>query len=249
MIVRKTHQGLHVIFQASHGLLAGKIAEQLMIKYRPPLWLETLVAVVEHDDQQLDFKEKNYLSELGIPLDFTEDSESVMTSVKRANRVFAHAKSKSLWTALLVSYHLDFLYGSFRDKSVKASQFLGAQAAFRKETVTYFGINEDKAASYYAILKFCDRCSLILCKDEVPDAERKLEINTSIEGNTYYISREINGNLSVSPWCFEADSFELSIEETVLEQTKYKNQKELADVLEATPRRNVTWKFEKFFEQ
>jgi hypothetical protein len=66
MIVRKTHRGLHVIFQASHGLLAGKIAEQLKIKYRPSLWLDTLVAIVEHDDQQLDFKENNYLSELGI---------------------------------------------------------------------------------------------------------------------------------------------------------------------------------------
>ncbi|WP_194775271.1 DUF3891 family protein [Pararhodonellum marinum] len=245
MIVRKTDQGLHVIFQASHGLLAGKIADQLMIKYRPLLWLETLIAVVEHDDQQLDYKEKNYLSELGIPLDFTEDSESAIKSIKRAKRVFDQAKSKSLWTALLVSFHLDFLYESLREKNVKAKQFLDAQKAFRKETVSYFGIDEDKAASQYALVKFCDRCSLILCKNEVPDAERKLEINTSIDGKTYFIFRQKNQNLSITPWCFEADAFELSIEETVLEQTKFKNKKELKDVLEATPRRNVTWKFAK----
>ncbi|WP_194975968.1 DUF3891 family protein [Aquiflexum lacus] len=245
MIVRKTQQGLHVIFQASHGLLAGKIAEQLMIKYRPLLWLETLVAVVEHDDQQLDYKEKNYLSELGIPLDFSEDSNSAIKSIKRAKRVFDQAKSKSLWTALLVSFHLDFLYETLREKNVKAKQFLDAQKAFREETVSYFGIDQDKAVSYYAILKFCDRCSLILCKDEVPDAERKLEINTSIDGKTYFIYRQKSGNLSIEPWCFEADSFELSIEETVLEQTKYKSQQELKDVLGATPRRNLAWKFEK----
>nr|MBI1229778.1 DUF3891 family protein [Cytophagales bacterium] len=245
MIVRKTHQGLHIIFQASHGLLAGKIAEHVKIKYRPFLWLDTLVAIVEHDDQQLDFKENNYLSDLGIPLDFTEDSKSVLKSIKRAKRVFDHAKSKSSWTALLVSFHLDFLYGSLGEESIKAKQFLEAQRAFRKETITHFGIDEDKATSYYEILKFCDRCSLILCKEEVPDAERKLEINTSIDGKTFFIYRRKNGNLSVTPWCFEADTFELSIEETILEQTKYKNQQELKDVIEATPRTSVTWKFEK----
>jgi hypothetical protein len=245
MIVRKTHKGLHVIFQASHGLLAGKIAEQLMVKYRPTLWLETLVAVVEHDDQQFDYKEKNYLSELGIPMDFTEDPENPMKAIKRAQRVFDQAKSKSLWIALLVSFHLDFLYDSLREKSVKAKQFLDEQKAFRKETVSFFGMDEEKAASHYALVRFCDRCSLILCKDEVPDSERKLEINTSIDGKTYFIYCQKNGNLTVTPWCFEADSFEMSIEETILEQTKFKNQQELKDVLEATPRRIVTWRFEK----
>ncbi|PRY84748.1 DUF3891 family protein [Mongoliibacter ruber] len=245
MIVRKTHQGLHVIFQASHGLLAGKIAEQLMVKYRPPLWLETLVAVVEHDDQQLDYKEKNYLSELGIPLDFSEDSTGAIKSIKRAKRVFVQAKSKSIWTALLVSFHLDFLYGSLKEKNVKAKLFLNAQKAFRKKAIAYFGIEEKKALAHYALLSFCDRCSLILCKDEVPDTERKLEINTSIDGKTYYIHRQKNGTLCIEPWCFETDSFELSIEETILEQTKYKNQEELKDVLDTLPRRNMTWKFEK----
>jgi hypothetical protein len=58
MIVKKSSEGLHIIWQSTHGLLAGKIAEQLKIKLRPKLWLETLVAIVEHDDQQLDFDEK-----------------------------------------------------------------------------------------------------------------------------------------------------------------------------------------------
>jgi hypothetical protein len=178
-------------------------------------------------------------------LDFTEDSKSTLKSIKRANRVFDHAKSKSSWTALLVSFHLDFLFGSLAEESLKAKQFLEVQRAFRKETISHFRIDKDKATSHYEILKFCDRCSLILCKDEVPDAARKLEINTSIDGKTYFISRKKNGYFTVPPWCFEADTFELSIEETILEQTKYKNQQELKDIIEATPRTSVTWKFEK----
>lgn len=245
MIVNKSSNGLHVIYQASHGLLAGKIAEQVMLKYRPVLWLETLVAVVEHDDQQLDYDEKNYLSKLGMPLDFSEDSVSVSKVLKRAKRVFHHAKGKSLWTALLVSFHLDFLYDSLRGKSIKAKRFLDAQKIFREETITYFGINEDEAASYYQIVSFCDRCSLILCKDEIPDAERKIEINTSLDGKNYFIHRKKNEKLSITPWCFEANSFKLSIEETILEQTKFKNQKQLRDVLEASQRNILIWEFEK----
>lgn len=245
MIVNKSSKGLHVIYQASHGLLAGKIAEQVMIKYRPVQWLETLVAVVEHDDQQLGYDEKNYLSKHGMPLDFSEDSVSVSKVLKRAKRVFHHAKGKSLWTALLVSFHLDFLYDSLRGKSIKAKRFLDAQKIFRKETISYFGINESEAASHYQLLRFCDRCSLILCKDEIPDAERKIEINTSLDGKNYFIHRKKNEKLSITPWCFEANSFELSIEETILEQTKFKNQKQLRDVLEASQRNILIWEFEK----
>ena len=58
MIVRKSSEGFHIIYQAAHGLLAGKIAQELKHKFRPPYWLETLVAVIEHDDQQLNFEEK-----------------------------------------------------------------------------------------------------------------------------------------------------------------------------------------------
>jgi hypothetical protein len=124
MIVKKSSEGLHIIWQSTHGLLAGKIAEQLKIKLRPKLWLETLVAIVEHDDQQLDFDEKNYLSDVGMPLDFTEDTVNVTKVLKRAKRVFRQAKSKSLWTALLVSFHLEFLYADLVKSSKNAKVFL-----------------------------------------------------------------------------------------------------------------------------
>ncbi len=244
MIVRKSSKGLHIIYQAAHGLLAGKIAHELKLDYRSDRWLDTLIAIVEHDDHQLDFKEKKYLSELGIPMDFTENETSVDKILKRAERVIGQAKSKSLWTAMLVSFHLDFLYGDLRQENEKARQFLKSQDTFRNDTISHFGIGKKKAEAVYELLRFCDRCSLILCKDEIPDGHRKLEINTAIAQKTYFIREKGNGKISVEPWCFEKSEFTVSVEETLVERPKFKNQKEFHDVLEKSERTALSWNFE-----
>lgn len=245
MIVRKSSKGLHLIHQASHGLLAGKIAEQLKTHLKPAPWIETLVAIIEHDDHQLDFDEKNYLSKLGVPLDFTENTTTTRKVVKRAKRVFEQAKSKSLWTALLVSLHLEYLYGDLKDKHKKAKKFLKEQSTFREKNVSKFKMSLKDLKNQYQVLLFCDRCSLILCKDEIPSVGRKIEINTSIKGKKYFISRNKDQSISVAPWCFEADLFEVRIEETILEKLKFKNQKELRKILNKTPRNIICWKFQK----
>jgi len=244
MIVKKSSKGLHIIWQSTHGLLAGKIAEQLKIKLRPKLWLETLVAIVEHDDQQLDFDEKNYLSDVGMPLDFTEDTVNVTKVLKRAKRVFRQAKSKSLWTALLVSFHLEFLYADLVKSSKNAKVFLDGQKKFREDTLKHFSIQNKQAEAYYQLLRFCDRCSLILCKEEIPSANRKLEINKSIDHKTYFIFSKYSGKITIDPWCFEAENFEISIEEIVINKIKFKNQEELQEHLENSPRKIVVWEFE-----
>lgn len=231
MIVRKSSEGLHIIYQAAHGLLAGKIAEQLKHKFRPADWLETIIAVIEHDDQQLNFEEKEYLSALGVPLDFTEDNATVKQVLLRCERVIRHARSKSLWSAMLVSNHLEFLYGDLRDKHATAKKFLDSQDEFRKDCRKHFGLTKSKAASFYEILRFCDRCSLILAKDEVPTVGRKLEINKSLGNKTYFIFCNENATINVSPWCFEEENFIISIEETVIERTQFKDQSEFRDYL------------------
>ena len=156
MIERKSSEGLHVIYQAAHGLLAGKIANELKHKFRPPLWLQTLIAVIEHDDQQLNFEEKKYLSALGVPLDFTENNATVKQVVHRGERVIRQARSKSLWTAMLVLYYLDFLYGDIRIKHATAKKILESQDGFRKECRKHSGLTMAKAESFYHILGFCD---------------------------------------------------------------------------------------------
>ena len=231
MIVRKSSEGLHVVYQAAHGLLAGKIADELDYKFRPSLWLETLVAVIEHDDQQLDFTEKKYLSAHGMPMDFTDNSATTKQVLIRCERVVRQARSKSLWSAMLVSYHLDFLYGNLRDKHASAKKFLESQDGFRKECRKHFDLTIAKAESIYQILRFCDRCSLILCKDEIPLQGRKLEINNSLGEKTYMIFYNEDNTINITPWCFQKDEFKISLDEILVEKTQFKNQPEFRDYL------------------
>jgi len=118
MIVKKSKHGLHIILHAAHGLLAGKH------NLRPINWFETLVAICEHDDHQLNLDQKDYLSPLGVPLDFTEDSGTVNEVLKRMQRIIRTSINKSSWVSLLISYHLDFLYSDLKMKSKKIDTFL-----------------------------------------------------------------------------------------------------------------------------
>ena len=231
MIVNKSIQGLHIIFHEAHGLLAGKIASEISAEYRPSHWFETLIAVCEHDDRQLNFEEKDYLSHLGVPLDFTEDKSSVQEVIERMNRILKSVGNKSLWTKLLISYHLEFIYSDLKEDSKKVREFFINEEEVRNHILKLFKISDKKARTYYEFLRFCDRLSLILCKDEAPDANRLLEINTSINGNTYFIKKTEDDKLTITPWIFSTSEFELSVEERILKETQFSSSKDFETVL------------------
>lgn len=231
MIVNSSLAGIHIIFHEAHGLLAGKIAHQLKRKYRPPYWIETLTAICEHDDRQLNFDEKNYLSEIGVPLDFTEEKVLVQDIMARMKRVLKSAEKKSLWIKLLISYHLEFIYAGYAPKSKRIKSFLTAQKNERDLILKRYKTSDKDARNYYEFLRFCDRLSLILCNDETPEADRVLEINTSIEERTYFIKKASNGNLNITPWPFRDAKFELAIEERVLKKTQFTSSTHFEKVL------------------
>ena len=245
MIVNKSILGLHIIFHEAHGLLAGKIANEINEKYRPIHWFETLIAVCEHDDRQLNFAEKNYLSDIGVPLDFTEEQFSVNDIMSRMERVLKSSENKSLWIKLLISYHLEFIYSDMREKSKRISSLFAKQVLVRKDILEDFKISDAKARNYYEFLRFCDRLSLILCKDETPERGRMLEINTSIDGKTYFIKKTEKEELIISPWIFSADEFELSIEERVLRETQFTSNLQLESVLMSAKPNLKKWKIMK----
>lgn len=231
MIVNKSIVGIHIIFHEAHGLLAGKIANEIALQHRPIHWFETLIAVCEHDDRQLNFNEKNYLSEIGVPLDFTEEKFTIQDVMIRMHRVLNSASIKSLWVKLLISYHLEFIYAHLTKRSKRINVFFMEQEQVRKTILKEFKISDKKARTYYEFLRFCDRLSLILCKDEVPEGGRLLEINTSIAGKTYFIKKTKNDELIISPWIFSADHFELSIEERILRETQFTSSTQFEAIL------------------
>ena len=245
MIVNKSLLGLHIIFHEAHGLLAGKIANEIAESYRPIHWFETLIAICEHDDRQLNFAEKNYLSEIGVPLDFTEEEFTVQDIMIRMQRILKSSENKSLWIKLLISYHLEFIYGDMGEKSKRITSLFKEQEQVRKIILEDYKISDKDARSYYEFLRFCDRLSLILCKDETPERGRLLEINTSIAGKTYFIKKTENEELIISPWIFSTDEFELSVEERVLRETQFTSNLKFEAVLLRSKPKIKKWKIMK----
>lgn len=241
MIVNKSLKGLHIIFHEAHGLLAGKIGYEISQEFRTINWFETLIAICEHDDRQLNFKEKNYLSEIGLPLDFTEEEIKVEEVIIRMNRVLKSSSNKSLWVKLLISYHLEFIYSELRENSKQIRKFFIKEEESRQQLLKHFNISDKKGRAIYEYLRFCDRLSLILCKDEAPDAGRLLEINTSINEETYFIKKTKDNEMIISPWIFTSSQFELSIEERVLKETQFTSSKQFEKALLAVQPELKKW--------
>ncbi|QLG44988.1 DUF3891 family protein [Costertonia aggregata] len=243
MIVKQSSRGWLMIYQAAHGLLAGKIANRLKKKLRPKYWLETITAILEHDDHQLRFDEKLYLNEIGLPIDFVKEETADDKVLERAKRIYKKARIKSKYTALLVSLHLDFLYGEMNDAGMK--DFLQCLKSNRDEIEKLYGLQEKEVNEIYQILRFCDRCSLILCKNQLPAMGRSLEINTSILGETYYISKNDENKINVEPWPFEENQFELSIEQMLVESAEFKDNAALKKALANSKTELLQWVFQK----
>lgn len=226
MIVNPHTEGWEIISHYTHGLLAGKIAMQLKPDLRPNFWEDVLTAIVEHDDHLLDFGEKNYLTDAGAPMDFTLDERSDDDAYEHAERVYRNALQKSQLVALLIGRHLEFLYHDKINEHSGFRKFFKSVKANRKNQLRLYDWKKTTLESTYSLMRFCDRCSLILCQALVPDAERKLEINTSINGKTYFISGTENAT-HIMPWPFENDDFRLYFELRRLHKIAFVSNREL----------------------
>lgn len=234
MIVNTTNKGWEIISQYAHGLLAGRIAAQIHSKYRPKQWVETLTAIIEHDDKQIDLDMQSCLSDAGLPMDFAlSKPEPQNRVVKRARSLMELAINKSSWIALLISCHLDFLYTN-EEAGEEMKSFLKKGKKFRKQTLKKIEITEGKLNEYYEILRFSDRLSLILCKDEVPENGRRLEINKSINNETFYVSKDGQNQLIIEPWCFQDQSYDLSVETRYMEQATFSSGTALQSAIKNT---------------
>jgi hypothetical protein len=70
MIVNYTPDGWEVITQRSHGLLAMQLGMEWKQAARPQRWAETLLAIAEHDDAEVELDGEHLLTPRGGPLNF-----------------------------------------------------------------------------------------------------------------------------------------------------------------------------------
>jgi hypothetical protein len=241
MIVNSSPEGWEIIFQRAHGLLAVQLAHQWRIDQRPKCWIETLAAITEHDDGQEPFKGHQHLTPAGAPKDFTFQE----FSLPQAKSVSETARFKSRWVALLISKHMSFLYEGKRGSDKELDKFLDLQIIRQKDWLADLKITKKEANSAYNLLQWCDRCSLILCKNQVPDDEKSLEIYKGPDNLNYFIKSKSNYNLTINPWPFQNEKFEVQVESRYLKELSFSKDEELAQALDKAEVKVKTWIFER----
>jgi hypothetical protein len=241
MIVNPTQTGWEVIYQPAHALLATKIAAHWRVDQRPERWIETLVALAQHDDEAHDWTGSAHLTEAGAPLDFALSQNQ---SLLQPSLVTHDLQYKSQWAALLISMHMVFLYENRRQQSPEFAAFLDEQLAAQKHWRSALEVTKKEADAAYALFQWCDRLSLILCRRELPEGERALEVSTGPDGTPYHVVRR-DEVVSVLPWPFADTEFMLSVESKQVSQLSFKDDPELEATLQKTPVTNLSWCFEK----
>ena len=231
MIVKYCEEGWEIISHYTHGLLAGKIAQRLSVELRPNFWIDVLTAIIEHDDHLQEFDEQNYLTDNGTPLDYKMSSGTAEDSLKHSKRVASNAEQKSQLVALLVGHHLEYLYKSLAKEFKPMYTFLDFIRNKRKQQRDLYNLSKSETKDIYDLLLFCDRLSLILCQNQIPTGNRQLEINSTINGKTYYI-KQMDTGICIEPWCFEESGFKLEFEYRLVNQPTFENNKELKGSLE-----------------
>jgi len=223
MIVNTAQDHFEIIYQRAHGMLAAKIAEQLHSSLRPPadLWLETLVAIADHDDGRRGWEGDFHINDKGHPKDFTE----FKFDEEQASRVVATAECKSRWVSMLVSKHLVELYGDLPE----ARSLVKDQYALQAKLQQHLPFDEEKSQQYYRILKWSDELSLRICKQEIPEKGEKDFLEILPDGSKSFLMHL--EDKSVFPWIFEKDKVVFTIEKRKIEKRAYKNDLDLQETL------------------
>lgn len=240
MIVNLQNEGWEIIYHRAHALLAAQIGGHWDRRKTPDRIYETLAAISHHDDLEKEWEE-DQLTTAGAPLDFTLEREIALEQMRR------HAEDalyRGRWVAMLTSMHLCFLNEGRRAQLAELGEFLDQQYRLQHQWRTELEVSKDAAESAYRFMRWCDRMSLILCQQQVPDAGRHLEVQIGPDGERYSVYQQANGTLGVTPWPFNQPQITVNVEACCLAQLQFDSNDALRTALKTAPRRVLTWTFE-----
>lgn len=237
MIVNYKDTGWEIITQRAHGIVAAQVAMNWKEKDRPKRWLETLLAIAEHDDAEVELEKDDLVTETGGPVNFAMKKFELLHCQHQEKLTI----SKSRYIALLASMHMEFLYRKEAHENKEAHAFLAQQnklrAAWRKD----LGISEAEAKKIYYLLEWCDAFSLILCRQQVQPECRAIEISTGPDGVVYNLTQAEDGKLNIDPWPFEPDQFTIYYDSRNISQLKFTDAAEFRDAFLKAPVEEVVW--------
>ena len=245
MIVKSKDFGWEVIHQQAHGLLALQIALHWLPEKRPINWVETLLALAEHDDGQATWEGHQHLTQAGAPLDFNIQ----LYSVAQARRMVEIALEKSRWNALIVSMHASFLYEPMRHENKEMADFLDQQRKNQRDWLRTLRVTQQQARYAYAFVQWCDAFSLILCQDLIPPSGRRLEISVGPDKVPYFLFQQADSSVCVEPWPFEIDFFTIKVEAFELKQLAFSSDKALYEAIQQATIIRKEWTLRQLLEK
>ncbi|MCC3151891.1 DUF3891 family protein [Hymenobacter sp. BT770] len=241
MIVNSTPAGWQIIYQQAHALLAAQLAWLWPPTLAPDRWVGLLAAAAQHDDEQEEWYKRgghHGLTPAGAPANFTQKE----FSMAQARGVMAAARYQGQWRSLLTSMHLSCLYESLRGSTPAITGFLDELRAGQQQWRRALKVKKEEAQSAYDLLHWTDRLSLILCRGELPEMGRSLEISRGPDGQRYDVRQpHPGGPIHIEPWPFVLDEAEVTVEASVLTQLQYSDDAELAAALREAPIETLRW--------
>lgn len=246
MIVNPTPAGWQIIYQQAHALLASQLIWHWAPQGPADRWVGLLAAVAQHEDEQDAWCGRgghHGLTAAGAPANFTQ----VPFSLEQARNVLSAARFQGRWRTLLTSMHLSELYESLRGEKKTTDAFLDELLAGQESYRKGLKVSKKDARQAYDLLHRCDRLSLILCRQEIPEMNRAVEICHGPDSSTNYRLRqpEAGGPVIISPWPFQAPEISVSVEASVLTQLQFKDDAALAAALRDAPIETLRWELRK----
>jgi len=231
MIVCYNEEGWQVITQRAHGLLSGQICARWKLSNQPARWVDTLIATTEHDDVFNEFQRDPLVDAHGAPINFKQTS----FEPDAATRLMEMSLTKSRFIALLISHHIAFTHGE--DPSAKnfLSELKKSESRWIKEAET----TKKEINEAYELLEFCDAFSLLICQEQIPPENRRLEISSGPDGIAYTFY-QLEDALIVEPWPFEVDKFSITYEVRHIANLKFKDDDHFREALKTAAVKTIT---------
>ncbi|GAB2525940.1 DUF3891 family protein [Rufibacter soli] len=241
MIVNTHEKGWEIIYQQAHALLAAEIGFAWTPEKHPLHFMQTLAAIAQHDDGQKDWTGHYALTAAGAPANFTQ----LPFALQQAKQVMKEARFQGRWRSLLTSMHLSFLYEDLLGQKKEWDAFLDQQLACQQDWRRQLKVTKSQAQYAYDFMQWCDRLSLILCRNELPEMERALEISHGPDRIRYEVKLLKSGAVQLEPWPFQAPELSLQVEARCLTQLQFANDPELAQAMKEAPIYLKEWHLQK----
>ena len=241
MIVNRTDCGWEIIYQPAHALLSAQLAAYWRADTRPTRWWQTLNAVAQHDNGWHEWEVAAKITDDGMPRNFTQMTP--WDAIAQWQRGVARGRHQSRWVGLLISRHATSLYEARQGELPELDQFLHEQLAQQQAWMAELNVSEDEVATAYAMIRWTDWLSLILCWRRLPDHGRSIDVGKGSDGVNYKVKRAVDGAVMLDPWPFEPLSFSLSVETRLLEQSTFEDDAALRAALASAPITMRKWEF------